>query len=161
MELGHRSVESAQHTGDSLNLVTACERCRILPTPAFLHLLFWLSLVPFVTAWMGQGGPATAPVAAYGAVLFMCALSYALLEHRLVRMSGTNPALAHAIGRDRKVRFSLLAYGCGIVLGLVQPWLGLAIYVAVAIVWFVPDSRIEKEVLPNNPARCKSPSENR
>lgn len=110
-----------------------------------LHLLFWLSLVPFVTAWMRQGHPATAPVAAYGAVLFMCAASYTMLEHRLVRMSDTNPALALAIGADRKGRFSLVAYACGIALGLVQPWLGLAVYVAVAIAWFVPDSRIERK----------------
>jgi uncharacterized membrane protein len=110
-----------------------------------LHLLFWVSLVPFVTAWMGQSGVATAPVTAYGAVLLMCALSYTLLEHRLVRMKRTNASLARAIGADRKGWLSLVAYGCGIVLGLLEARAGLAVYVAVAVAWFIPDSRIERK----------------
>ena len=111
-----------------------------------LHLLFWLSLLPFVTAWMGESGVATVPVAAYGIVLLMCAVSYALLEHGLVRMGRANAALARAIGADRKGRLSLIAYACGIALGLVHAWLGVAVYVAVAIAWFMPDPRIERRV---------------
>lgn len=109
-----------------------------------LHLLFWLSLLPFVTAWMGEAGVATVPVAAYGVVLFMCAVAYAMLEHRLAAMHGANAGLARAIGSDRKGRLSLLLYGCGIALGFAHAWLGLAVYVAVAMVWFLPDRRIER-----------------
>ena len=111
-----------------------------------LHLLFWLSLLPFVTAWMGESGVATVPVAAYGIVLLMCAVSYALLEHGLVRMGRANAALARAIGADRKGRLSLIAYACGIALGLVHAGLGVAVYVAVAVAWFMPDPRIERRV---------------
>jgi uncharacterized membrane protein len=109
-----------------------------------LHLLFWLSLLPFVSAWMGEAGPAPAPVAAYGTVLFLCALAYALLERRLVRLDGAGGALARAIGTDRKGRASLLLYAGGIGLGLLHAWLGLAIYVFVALVWVLPDRRIER-----------------
>jgi uncharacterized membrane protein len=109
-----------------------------------LHLLFWLSLLPFVSAWMGEAGPAPAPVAAYGTVLFLCALAYALLERRLVRLDGAGGALARAIGTDCKGRASLLLYAGGIGLGLLHAWLGLAIYVFVALVWVLPDRRIER-----------------
>lgn len=108
-----------------------------------LHLLFWLSLLPFVTAWMGESGIAKLPVAAYGAVLFMCAVSYMVLEHTLVRVDRGNTSLALAIGADRKGWLSMAAYACGIGLGLLQAWVGLAIYVAVAVAWFVPDRRFE------------------
>lgn len=109
-----------------------------------LHLLFWLSLLPFVTAWMGEAGVATVPVAAYGGVLFMCAASYAILEHRLAGLHGANASLAQAIGSDRKGWISLVLYACGIALGFVHAWLGLAVYVLVALVWFIPDRRIER-----------------
>lgn len=105
-----------------------------------------LSLLPFVTAWMGASGVAMVPVAAYGAVLFMCAVSYTLLEHRLVRLDRPNAGLALTIGADRKGWLSLAAYACGIALGLVHAWMGLAIYVAVAIAWFIPDRRLEPAV---------------
>jgi len=111
-----------------------------------LHLLFWLSLLPFVTAWMGEAGLAAVPVASYGSVLFMCALAYAVLERRLVRLDGMGATLARAIGADRKGRASLVLYASGIGLGLVHAWLGLAIYVIVAMVWFLPDRRIEQAV---------------
>jgi len=111
-----------------------------------LHLLFWLSLLPFVTAWMGEAGVATVPVAAYGAVLFMCAASYAMLEHRLLRLHGANATLVQAIGADRKGWLSLLLYASGIALGFVHAWLGLAVYVVGALVWCIPDSRIERVV---------------
>ena len=109
-----------------------------------LHLLFWLSLLPFVTAWMGEAGVATVPVAAYGVVLFMCAVAYAILEHCLASLHGANASLARAIGADRKGWLSLLLYGCGIGLGFVHAALGLAVYVLVAAVWFMPDRRIER-----------------
>lgn len=109
-----------------------------------LHLLFWLSLLPFVSAWMGNNDFATIPVAAYGAVLLMCSVSYALLVHRLAHLHSGNEALALAIGADRKGWVSMALYACGIGLGLVHAWLGLAIYVLVALAWFVPDRRIER-----------------
>ena len=111
-----------------------------------LHLLFWLSLLPFVTAWMGEHGIATVPVAAYGVVLFMCAVAYAMLEHRLAGLHGPNRALALAIGADRKGWISLLLYACGIGLGFVRAWMGLAVYVVVALVWFIPDRRLERAI---------------
>jgi len=107
-----------------------------------LHFLFWLSLLPFVTAWMGSSGYAAAPVSLYGGVLFMCAAAYLLLVHRLARRG--NRVLALAIGADRKGWISLLLYACGVGLGCVWIWMGLAIYVAVALVWFIPDRRIER-----------------
>jgi len=109
-----------------------------------LHLLFWLSLLPFVTAWMGENGFATVPVAVYGVVLLMCAVSYAILEHRLASLNAGNRRLAQAIGADWKGWISLLLYASGIVLGLAQAWIGLTIYVLVALVWFIPDRRIER-----------------
>lgn len=111
-----------------------------------LHLLFWLSLLPFVTAWMGEAGVATVPVAAYGGVLFMCAVSYAILEHSLASLRGANANLAQAIGADRKGWVSLLLYASGIALGFVHAWLGIAVYVVVALVWFMPDRRIERAI---------------
>lgn len=116
-----------------------------------LHLLFWLSLLPFVTAWMGESGIATLPVAAYGTVLFMCAVSYTALEHRLVRVDRANATLALAIGADRKGWLSMMTYACGIGLGLLHAWIGLAIYIAVAIAWFLPDRRIEGTVAREGP----------
>lgn len=111
-----------------------------------LHLLFWLSLLPFVSGWMGKSGFASAAVAAYGAVLLMCALAYAILEHRLASLHGGNEMLALAIGADFKGWVSLLLYASGIALGFVHAWLGLAVYVIVALVWFIPDRRIERYV---------------
>jgi uncharacterized membrane protein len=109
-----------------------------------LHLLFWLSLMPFATAWMGETGMATVPVVLYGAVLLMCAASYMLLEHRLARQQGANRTLVRAIGKDRKGCLSLVLYAGGVaVSGFVDARLGMALYVVVAAIWFVPDSRIE------------------
>jgi uncharacterized membrane protein len=110
---------------------------------ANLHLLFWLSLLPFVTAWMGENHFAAAPVVGYGIVLLMCALTYALLVRSLTRHHEKNRALALAIGSDRKGRLSLVLYAAGIGAGFIDARLGFAMYVAVALMWFVPDRRIE------------------
>jgi uncharacterized membrane protein len=111
---------------------------------ANLHLLFWLSLIPFVSGWMGENHFATAPVAMYGAILFMCAISYAILVRILTRHQRENRALADAIGADRKGWMSLAFYLLGIGLACVHPWLGFAVYFAVAAIWFIPDRRIER-----------------
>ena len=110
---------------------------------ANLHLLFWLSLIPFVTGWMGENHFATIPVSAYGVILFMCAIAYALLVRSLTRHQGENKALAEAIGSDKKGWLSLALYLMGIGLAFVHPWLGFAVYIGVALIWFIPDRRIE------------------
>ena len=103
-------------------------------------------VLPFVSHWMGASAFATAPVSVYGVVLFMCAVAYVLLVHRLANRRGGNRRLALAIGADRKGWISLLLYACGIALGCVQAWMGLAVYVIVALIWFMPDRRIERRV---------------
>jgi uncharacterized membrane protein len=111
---------------------------------ANLHLLFWLSLIPFVTAWMGENHFETVPVAAYGTVLLMCAIAYTILARSLIAHHRENAELAEAIGKDRKGWISIALYVTGIVLSFVQPWLGFATYIVVAIMWLIPDRRIEK-----------------
>lgn len=113
---------------------------------ANLHLLFWLSLIPFVTAWMGENHFQTAPVAAYGVVLLMCAVAYTILARSLVSHHRENQALADAIGKDRKGWMSIALYVAGIGLSLLQPWLGFAVYIVVAVIWLIPDRRIEDRV---------------
>jgi uncharacterized membrane protein len=113
---------------------------------ANLHLLFWLSLIPFVTGWMGENHFATMPVAAYGVILFMCAVAYWLLVRCLTTHHTDNKVLADAIGSDKKGKLSLLFYPTGVALSFVHPWLGFAVYILVAIVWFTPDRRIEQRL---------------
>jgi uncharacterized membrane protein len=111
---------------------------------ANLHLLFWLSLVPFVTRWMAESDYARGPVALYGLVLLGAALSYTILQLALIRDQGRDSPLAAAIGHDRKGKLSLLAYAIGIGLAFVVPWVSLLLYIGVAVLWFLPDPRIEQ-----------------
>lgn len=113
---------------------------------ANLHLLFWLSLIPFVTAWMGENHFAKWPVVLYGIVLIMNAIAYTILCWLLVQEAGPDSALATALGRDWKGKLSLVIYATAIALAFLNPWLGFALYVIVAIIWFIPDRRIEKTV---------------
>ncbi len=110
---------------------------------ANLHLLFWMSLIPFVTNWMGEHHGSVAPVASYGFVLFMTATAYRLLALSLARHDGPQGRLAHALGGDRKGKGSLLLYAGGTAVSFVYPPAGLAVYVLVAALWFVPDPRVE------------------
>ena len=110
---------------------------------ANLHLLFWLSLIPFVTAWMDENHFAAAPVALYGGVLLMAAVAYYNLARCLAATNGKGSALATAFGKDFKGRISILIYAAGIGLSFVSPWVALALYVFVACIWFIPDRRIE------------------
>ncbi|MCW5942584.1 MAG: DUF1211 domain-containing protein [Fimbriimonadaceae bacterium] len=110
---------------------------------ANLHLLFWLSLVPFVTGWMGENGFGTAPVAAYGFVLLMAAIAYFILQWTIVAVEGPDSRLARAIGRDVKGKLSVLLYLAAIGLALLERWLAVGIYALVALIWIVPDRRIE------------------
>jgi uncharacterized membrane protein len=109
-----------------------------------LNLLFWLSLFPFVTGWMGENHFAPLTVVVYGVVLILAALSYTVLVAALLRCHPGDSVLAHAIGRDRKGKISLLLYAIGIALAYWQSWLGVAVYAIVAAIWFVPDRRIER-----------------
>ncbi len=111
---------------------------------ANLHSLFWLSLVPFVTAWMGQNDFAPFPMAFYGVVLFMAASAYDILERQLVAHHGEDSVLSRATGKRRKEKLSVLLYLSGILLAFVQPLISLGIYMLVALIWIVPDKRIER-----------------
>jgi TMEM175 potassium channel family protein len=113
---------------------------------ANLHLLFWLSLIPFVTAWMGENGFAAMPVALYGVVLLFAAIAYFILTRVLLRIHAADSMLAIALGRDFKGKISIVIYVAGIGLAFVRPWLACAFYVVVAVIWLVPDRRIEKRV---------------
>jgi uncharacterized membrane protein len=108
------------------------------------HLLFWLSLTPFVTAWMGKTNFDGWPVAAYGVVLFMAGSAYYLLTLSLLAQQDKDSPLARALGRDFKGKASLVIYAAAIPLSLVEPRLACGLYVVVAIIWLVPDRRIEK-----------------
>ena len=111
---------------------------------ANLHLLFWLSLIPFTTAWMGENHFATLPVALYGFVLLMCAVAYSILTRAILRQDGCNSQLAHAIGRDVKGKVSIALYASALPLAFVSPWIAFTLYVGVAVMWFLPDRRIER-----------------
>src|SRR5689334_20190119 len=110
---------------------------------ANLHLLFWLSLIPFATAWMGENNFSTAPVALYGVVLWMSGLAYYILVRTLMAHHGSDSVLVTAIGRDTKGLRSLYIYSAAIPLAFVNPWIAFALYVVVAIIWLIPDRRIE------------------
>jgi uncharacterized membrane protein len=116
-----------------------------------LHLLFWLSLVPFVTGWMSeewakQGHFSVVPVAVYGILLMLAGFAYAILQAMLIRSEGPGSALAVAVGRDLKGKLSVPIYLVGILLALVRPEFGLAVYVVVALLWLVPDRRVERQL---------------
>jgi uncharacterized membrane protein len=111
---------------------------------ANLHLLFWLSLVPFVTGWMGHHHSAAAPAAVYGVVMLLAAVAYWVLQKTILMEHGSESVLARAIGRDLKGKISPLMYMAAIPLAFVNPWLSDALYVAVALIWLVPDRRIER-----------------
>jgi uncharacterized membrane protein len=113
---------------------------------ANLHLLFWLSTVPFVTSWMGENPLATAPVALYGAVLFMAAIAYTILSILLIRHEGPDSALAKALGSDAKGKASLAIYALAMAAAFYQPLVSLVLYVTVAAIWFVPDPRVERQL---------------
>jgi uncharacterized membrane protein len=114
---------------------------------ANLHLLFWLSLVPFVTAWMGENHLASIPSALYGVVLLMAALAYLILQQQILRAEGPHSVLATAVGRDPQGKLSPLLYVFAIGASFVRPWLAHALYVLVALIWLIPDPRIERAVI--------------
>ena len=109
-----------------------------------LHLLFWLSLLPFTTGFMGENHFAPLPVALYGVDLLMCAIAYFILVHALLASHGRDSEFAKRIGSDWKGKIPLVAYSAAIGLAFVQPWISLAIYAGVAAAWFIPDRRFER-----------------
>jgi len=111
---------------------------------ANLHLLFWLSLFPFTTGWMGKNHLAPVPTAVYGAVLFMAAIAYYILQRSIIAQQGRHSLLAAAIGTDWKGKLSPVLYFTAIPLAFLSPWLASSLYVLVALMWLVPDRRIER-----------------
>jgi uncharacterized membrane protein len=110
------------------------------------HLLFWLSLMPFTSGWMGENHFAAMPVALFGVVLFMAGVAYYILEKCLLRIHGQDSTLAKAVGKETKGQLSVALYAAAIGLSFVNPMISLGIYTLVAIIWLVPDSRIERRI---------------
>ena len=113
---------------------------------ANLHLLFWLSLFPFTTAWMGENQLAAIPTAVYGFVLLMAAIAYYILERAIIAKEGRESLVAQAVGKDRKGKLSLVLYLAAIPLAFVSSWIAGGLYVVVALLWLIPDPRIEREI---------------
>ncbi len=110
---------------------------------ANLHLLFWLSLIPFVTGWLGESHSAPWPTAMYGVVLLLAAISYTVLQREIIRHHGRDSELATAVGRDFKGKLSIAGYAAAIAFAFHATWISDGIYVAVALLWVIPDRRIE------------------
>jgi uncharacterized membrane protein len=113
---------------------------------ANLHLLFWISLFPFTTAWMGENHFATWPVATYGVVLLLAALAWPLLQREILKANASDAALVTALGRSRKIQVSIALYAVAVALAFVWPWLACALYATGALLWLVPDRRIEAQM---------------
>ena len=119
---------------------------------ANLHLLFWLSLTPFTTAWMGETHFAAVPSAVYGGVLLACAISYYVLQQTIIRSQGPHSVLAAAVGTDKKGRLSPVLYLVAVVAAFVHPGISGALYALVALIWLIPDKRIERVLAAQQPA---------
>ena len=128
------------------HLLHATQRVNGATLWANLHLLFWLSLVPFTTAWMGENHFDSWPVAVYGVVLLLAAVAYFVLTRTLISLHGQGSTLARSIGRDKKGKISIVIYAAAVPLAFVRSWIAGACYIVVAIMWLIPDPRIEKKV---------------
>jgi len=126
------------------HMMHACQNATGSMLWANLHLLFWLSLIPFTTGWMGENHFATLPVAAYGVVLLLAAIAYWVLQQRIIASQGKDSVLKVAVGNDLKGKLSPVLYVVAIVFAFLSPWISMAIYVFVALMWVVPDRRIER-----------------
>jgi uncharacterized membrane protein len=129
------------------HMLRATERINGRVLWANLHLLFWLSLFPFATGWMGENHFARVPTAAYGVVLLAAGIAYYILQSTILTELGPNSTLAAALGRDLKGKASPVIYAAGILLSFANRWLGFAAYVVVALMWLVPDRRLEPTLL--------------
>lgn len=128
------------------HMLHAVKRINGITLWANLHLLFWLSLIPFTTGWMGTNHFEKLPVALYGTILSMAAISYFLLSKSLIVLHGKNSTLSLALGKDRKGIISLVVYMAAVGIAFIQPMASLCMYAVVAVVWFIPDKRIEKKI---------------
>ena len=128
------------------HMIYATERINGAILWANLNLLFWLSLIPFATAWMGENHFTRWPVIFYGLLLIMNGIAYTILCRLLIKEAGTDSPLAKALGRDWKGKLSVVGYTIAVGLAFINPWLAFSIYVMVALMWFIPDRRIEKKV---------------
>jgi uncharacterized membrane protein len=126
---------------------------------ANLHLLFWLSLFPVTTAWMGENHFSAAPTALYSGVLLMAAIAYYILQQTIIRSQGEGSILKEAIGRDWKGKLSPVLYSVAVLATLRSSWIGQAILVIAALMWFIPDTRIEKRLAMQRGSRLDSGSE--
>src|SRR6185312_11756627 len=126
------------------HLLHAMQRVNGATLWANLHLLFWISLIPFTTAWMGQNHLSSWPVAVYGMVLLLAGVAYFILTKVLIALHGHGSTLATSLGGDRKSKLSILVYAAAIPLAFVQPWIANVGYIIVAIMWLIPDRRIER-----------------
>ena len=113
---------------------------------ANLHLLFWLSLIPFVTGWMGENHAAPLPTASYGAVLLLAAIAYTILQNTIIALHGEGSRLHQAVGRDSKGKASIALYVASIPLAFVSSWIAIALFAIVAVTWLIPDRRIESKI---------------
>jgi len=129
------------------HLIHAAEHVNGSVLWANLHLLFWLSLVPFATAWMGENHFEKWPVALYGLILLLAAIAYTILVRALLALHGPESLLADALGSDFKGKISIVIYMVAIPLAFVNPWVAYGIYVLVAVMWLVPDKRIERKIV--------------
>ena len=128
------------------HMLHACHRVNGAILWANIHLLFWLSLVPFTTAWMGENHYSATPTAVYGVGLLMAAIAYYILQGRIIKLEGPDSTLARAVGSDWKGKLSPALYTVAIPLAFVNQWIAQAIYVVVAVIWLVPDPRIERAI---------------
>jgi uncharacterized membrane protein len=128
------------------HLLHATQRVNGSTLWANLHLLFWLSLIPFTTAWMGENHFDSLPVAVYGIVLLLSGVAYFILSRALINLHGEGSTLAMSIGRDRKGKISIVMYAAAIPFAFVKPWMAGLCYVIVAVIWLSPDPRIERRI---------------
>ena len=139
------------------HMLYATERVDGVVLWANLHLLFWLSLVPFVTAWMGENHFAAAPTALYGVVLLLAGIAYYILQRAIIARQGPASLLARAVGRDLKGKLSPVCYAIAIPFAFVSQWIAGGLYVLVAVWWLIPDRRIERIVASEPAAEAGSP----
>ncbi|WP_165074657.1 TMEM175 family protein [Paludisphaera rhizosphaerae] len=125
------------------HMLQATDRIDGLVLWANLHLMFWLSLFPFATSWLAASEFAALPASLYGVVLFLAAIAYTLLQAAIIRAEGEGSRLKRAVGEDAKGKVSLLVYAVGVAISFVNPWLAIGCYAAVALIWLIPDRRIE------------------
>jgi uncharacterized membrane protein len=139
-------VNIAIYWNNHHHMINACSRINGSVLWTNIHLLFWLSMIPFATAWMGENHFTKWPVVLYGAVLMMAGIAYYFLAHCLTDLHGKDSDFTKALGNDRKGKLSVVIYAVGIGLAFINSYIGFALYILVAATWFIPDKRFEKKI---------------